>query len=82
MTIANKATASEFFLKKDYYVLSWIALYVGSRKFYTWDGMSIIKCLFWNANDSIVKLMVSITSGDSLWYRPWYKNMTNYDDDN
>ena len=52
------------------------------RKFYIWDGMSTIKCLFWNANDSIVKLMVSITIGVSLWYRPCYKNMLNDDNDN
>ena len=44
--------------------------------------MSTIKCLFWNANDSIVKLMVSVTSRVSLWYRPNYKNMLNYDNDN
>ena len=58
---------------------------VWSRKFYIWDGKSTIKCLFWNANDSIVKLMVSITSGVSLWYRTCYRNMsttTNYDNDN
>ena len=30
------------------------------------DGMSTIKCLFWNVNDSVVKLMVSVTSGVSL----------------
>ena len=33
------------------------------------------KCLFWNLNDSIVKLMVSISSGVSLWCGPYYKNM-------
>ena len=33
------------------------------------------KCLFWNANDSIAKLMVSITNGISLWHRPCYKSM-------
>ena len=43
---------------------------------------STIKCLFWNANDSIVKLMVSVITGVSLWYRPRYKNMLNYDNDN
>ena len=35
-------------------------------------------CPFWNANGwvkhgSVVNLMVSITSGVSLWYRPCYK---------
>ena len=39
------------------------------------------KCLFWNANDSIIKLTVPITSGVPLWYRPCYKNMLNYDSD-
>ena len=33
-----------------------------------WDGVNTIKYLFWKANDSIVKLMVSIISGVSLWY--------------
>ena len=37
------------------------------------------KCLFWNTNDSIVKLMVSLISGVSLWCRPCYKNLLNYD---
>ena len=32
--------------------------------------------------DSVVKLMVSITNGVSLWYRPCYKNILNYDNDN
>ena len=50
--------------------------------FYVSNEMSTIKCLFWKANDSIVKLMVSITSGVSLWYRLCYKNMLNYDNDN
>ena len=40
------------------------------------------KCLFWNANNSIVKLMVSMTNGVSLGYRPCYKNMLNYENDN
>ena len=40
------------------------------------------KCLFWNVNDSIVKLMVSIASGVSLRYRACYRNMLNYDNDN
>ena len=39
---------------------TFVCFYQGSD---IWDGMSTIKCLFWNANDSIVKLMVSITSG-------------------
>ena len=39
------------------------------------------KCLFWNANDSLEKLMVSVSSGVSL-YRTCYKNMSNYDSDN
>ena len=34
------------------------------------------KCLFWDPNHSIVKLMVSIKSGVSLWYRPSLKNTT------
>ena len=29
------------------------------------------ECLFWNDNGSVLRLMVSITSGISLWYRPW-----------
>ena len=37
------------------------------------------KCLFLNANDSVLKLMLSVTSGVSLWYRPCYKNVLNYD---
>ena len=41
-----------------------------------------LKCLFWNPNDSFVKLMVSITSIVCLWYRPCYKNMLNYENDN
>ena len=53
--------------------------YINPKKFYIWDGTSTIKCLFWNANGSVVKLMVSIISGVSLWYRPCYKNMLNYD---
>ena len=40
------------------------------------------KCLFWNANDSLEKLMVSVSSGVSLWYRTCYKNISNYDSDN
>ena len=36
------------------------------------------KCLFWNANHTIVKLMVSITSDDSSRYKPCQKiNGTN-----
>ena len=38
-------------------------------------------CLFWNTNDSIVKLMFSIVSGVSLRCRPCYKNMLNHDND-
>ena len=41
-----------------------------------------VKYIFWNANDSIVELMVSITSGVSLRYSPCYKNMLNYDNGN
>ena len=41
-----------------------------------------LKYLFGNASDSIVKLMISITSGVSFWYRPSYKNMLNYDSEN
>ena len=40
--------------------------------------MSIIKCLFWNANDSIAKLMASITSNSSLWDRLCYQNVLDY----
>ena len=40
------------------------------------------KWLFWNVNDSVIRLMVSIISGISLWYRPSYKNMSHYDNDN
>ena len=40
------------------------------------------KRLFWNANDSVAKLSVSITSGVSLWYRPRYENVLNYDNGN
>ena len=39
----------------------------------------LFKCLIWNANDSVVKLMGSITSGVLLWYKPCYKNMLNLD---
>ena len=39
------------------------------------------KSLFWNANDPILKLIIFIISGVSLWYRFWYKNMLNYDND-
>ena len=39
-------------------------------------------CPFWYPNDSVAKLMISIRSGVSLWYRPCYKNMLNYDKDN
>ena len=35
--------------------------------------MSTVRCLFWNANDSMVKLMVSVTSTVSFWYRLCYK---------
>ena len=41
-----------------------------------------LKYLFGNASDSIVKLMISITSGVSFWYRPSYKNMLNYESEN
>lgn len=48
-----------------------------------WDGMrEPFNCLFWNVNDSILKLMVYITSDVFLWYRPSYKNMLNYDNGN
>ena len=39
------------------------------------------KCLFWNGYGLVVKLMVSIKSTVSLWYRPFYKNMLNYGND-
>ena len=43
------------------------------KEFYIRDEARPFKCPFWNANDSIVKLVVSIASGVSLWYRPCYK---------
>ena len=53
---------------------------------YIWNQGSFIseivwapfKCILWNANDSIIKLMVSITRNISLWFRPWkqQKQMT------
>ena len=39
-------------------------------------------CLFWKANDSVVKLIVTITSAVSLWCRPYCKNILNYENDN
>ena len=36
---------------------------------------------YWKGNDSVVKLMVSITSAVSFWNRPYYKNMLNYDNE-
>ena len=44
--------------------------------------MSTIKSLIWNDNDSILKLMVSITSGVSLLNRTCYKIILNYDNEN
>ena len=41
-----------------------------SKKQMDWEPF---KCLFWNANESTVKLIVSITSGATLWYRPIIK---------
>ena len=32
-------------------------------------------------NDSIAKLTISVASGRSLWDRPCYQNMSNYDRD-
>ena len=32
-----------------------------------------------SADDTIVKLMISFISGVSLWKRPCYENMLNYD---
>ena len=52
---------------------------VNTSKFYIWDGITTIKCIFWKANDSIVKKMLSNTSSVSLWNRPCYKKMLNYD---
>ena len=49
-----------------------------SKKQMDWEPF---KCLSWNANESTVKLMVSVTSGGSLWYRPYYKNILIYDND-
>ena len=43
---------------------------------------TLLKCLFWNANDWVIRLMVSFTSCVSLQYRPCCKNMLNYDNDN
>ena len=41
-----------------------------------------IKSLFWDTNDSIPNLTISLTSGFSLWDRPCYQNMSIYDNDN
>ena len=47
--------------------------------------LSQFKCLFWSANGSVVKLMVSITSGVSFRYISGknihiiYNNETNFD---
>ena len=43
---------------------------------------ALLKILFWNFNDSIGKWTISIASGVSLWDRPCYQNMLNYDSDN
>ena len=43
------------------------------KEFYIRDEARPFKCPFSNANDSILKLVVSIASGVSLWYRPFYK---------
>ena len=40
----------------------------------------LFKCLFWKANNSIVKFMISIRSDVSFWYRS--KVMLNYDNVN
>ena len=39
------------------------------------------KYLFWNVNESHLKLTVSITSGFLLCCRPCYENTLNYDKD-
>ena len=63
--------------------MTWnIRLFIFSRKLYIWDGMNTIKCLFWRANYWIGKLMVSITNGIFLCYRPCYEIMLNHDNDN
>lgn len=36
------------------------------------------KTLFLKDNDSFAKLMGSVTSGLSLWCRPYYQKMLNY----
>ena len=41
-------------------------IYIGAGKSCIWDGMSTSKCLFWNAKNLVVKLMISTTNGVSL----------------
>ena len=43
---------------------------------------AVFKKLFWNTNDSIAKLTISIARDLSLWDKPCYKNLSNYDSDN
>ena len=38
--------------------------------------------LYLRWNEHHLKLMVYITSGVSFWYRPYYENVSNYDNDN
>ena len=77
---------------KNWFLLNFfsIPIYLQSRKYFIivkFDQGSFISkmewapfnCLFWKANHSILKLMTSISSGVSWWYRPCYKNIWNYD---
>ena len=52
---------------------------ISLRRFMSEVKWAPFNCLFWNANDSVVKLMVSITSDVSLRYRPCNENMLNQD---
>ena len=57
----------------------WSSFYQG--RFISEMEWASFKCLFWNANGSVVKLMISVTSEVSLWYIPCHENMLNYDND-
>ena len=73
--------------KLHWLILSWTDLKISK---FEWQQGSFIsemewapfKSLFWNNNDSIVKIRASIKSGVSLWHRPCYKNKLNYDNGN
>ena len=51
---------------------------ISLRRFMSEVKWAPFNCLFWNANDSVVKLMVSIKSDVSLRYRPCNENMLNH----